>query len=61
MGSYPECSCPEPLKFNKDRNMCLECPKNVSTGIYPNCTCKNGLFSQYYGTCIECPENSTGI
>lgn len=59
-GKYPDCYCDHPFQYNNEMNLCVECPEN-SAGIYPNCECKNFLFSTLYGECIECPENSSGI
>lgn len=61
-GEHPNCKCDdERFQFDKKINACLECPVNKSEGLYPNCTCNNGLFSVNNGQCVECPENSTGL
>lgn len=57
-GRYPNCTCQEPLQYDNKTNECKECPE---TGIYPDCNCKNGLFSIRNGRCFECPITSTGI
>lgn len=59
-GTYPFCTCNEPYQYDKESNICLQCPEN-STGRYPDCECSNGLFGIRNGICIECPENSTGF
>lgn len=58
-GTFPSCICKEPLQFDKERNLCLQCPMN-SNGTYPDCLCANGLFGIKNGLCIECPVNSAG-
>lgn len=29
--------------------------------MYPNCTCKYGLFSKQYSHCVHCPRDSDGV
>lgn len=59
IGLYPSCICKDPLKYDLENNLCVECPVD-SNGTYPNCTCGNGFYSIGSNVCIECPSNSTG-
>lgn len=60
IGTYPSCTCKEPLQYNKENNACFACPEK-STGTYPECECKSGFFIAENSACVECPEYSTGV
>lgn len=51
-----------------DGDYCMMCPGLpydlfISTGNYPNCTCKssNSVYDELSNRCDECPPDSTGI
>lgn len=64
-GFHPYCECKYGSKYDEATNTCpnAECPFNISTGMYPDCTClqKNFDYSNYLNECFRfCPDNSSG-
>lgn len=66
MSGASSIECKNGEEYNAKSNTCqqrLQCPSDVSTGMYPNCTCvnKNFDFNSHLNICFRvCPANSTG-